>query len=168
MIDIAFTVAALALLVAAALCDAATRLIPNTIPLALLVIGIVDHAVNGHLGWALAAGLAVFAVFVLLWRYHLVGGGDVKLVGAAVVALPLSSIASFLLAVALAGGVLAIFYLCLQQFVRRPAPGRRRSLLRRILKAEGWRISHRGSIPYAVAIATGGLVVLLPGLAPLF
>jgi prepilin peptidase CpaA len=82
-----------------------------------------------------------------------------------------------MLCTATAGGLLAISYLALARLLRGnataflsgpgpgPGPGsagsgRRRSLLRRILRAERRRI-HRGlSLPYSCAIAAGVLLTL--------
>jgi prepilin peptidase CpaA len=104
----------------------------------------------------------ILTVLVALWLRGFIGGGDVKLTAAAALALPPSEVGAFLLAIALAGGVLALLYLALSVIVRRPAPGIRHGLPARLLKAETWRMHRRGPIPYGVAIATGGLFTLIP------
>ena len=71
----------------------------------------------------------------------------------------------FIVATVMFGGVLGVIYL----LTRRRAPGarvrtpatRRDSLLRRIAVAEAWRLSRGGPLPYAVAIAIGGCIILL-------
>lgn len=161
---IAFTIllVCFGLLIGAALHDAATRTIPNVICSLLLVFTLAFRVTAGGVVEGICFGLVVFACMLLLWLRALVGGGDVKLITAASVAVPTSSLASFLLAVALAGGVLALTYLGLSLVVKRPAPGPRHGFFARILKAEAWRISRRGPLPYAAAIAAGGLIVLIP------
>lgn len=155
-----------ALLVAAALHDAAVRTIPNALPALLLLTAIAFRLVVGGVVAGLGLGLVVFVAMFVPWSCHLIGGGDVKLAAAFAVAVPTAALATFLLAVALAGGVVALIYLVLHRLVDRPAPGRRHGLFARVRKAEAWRISRHGSIPYAAAIAAGGLFVLLPNLTP--
>jgi prepilin peptidase CpaA len=75
------------------------------------------------------------------------------------------TVAPFVVAVALAGGVLSLVYLALGHLI--PAPvqlrpvGRLVGLLSRAMRLERWRLSRGGPLPYAVAIAAGGLFVLL-------
>ena len=70
----------------------------------------------------------------------------------------------FVVVTALAGGLLALSYLLLSHQKRIAPAITRQSLFRRILAIEGWRIRHRGPLPYGVAIAAGGAFVLLqPG-----
>ena len=151
------------LLVFAALRDIATRTVPNWVSLAILAVGCVLQAVAGTLPTAGLSGVAVFAAAALMWRQGWLGGADVKLLAAGSVALAPVAVVSFILVVALAGGALALLYLALSLVVRRPAPGGRTTVSRRLLKAEAWRIHNRRSIPYAVAIAAGGLFTLYQG-----
>jgi len=153
-----------ALLTIAALHDTATRTIPNWVPILLAVLGIGIRILDGQVLPGTAAAGLLFAACVLAWRLGWLGGGDAKLAPAFALVLPPGQVASFVLVTALAGGVLALAYLLLCRIVPRPAPGRRRGLLPRCLKAEAWRISRRGPLPYAVAIAAGGLFVLHPSL----
>lgn len=150
------------LLIIAAAHDVATRTIPNSIPVLLILAALGIRLMLGDVFTGIGLGLAVFTAMLLLWLRRLVGGGDVKLAAVAAVAIPVNLIATFVLAVAIAGGIVAVVYLALSLLVRRPLPGRRRGLLRRLGKAEAWRISRRGPIPYAVAIAFGSLAVLIP------
>ena len=160
----ALVMIAAALLVLAAVHDLATRTIPNCIPAVLAVVGISLRAAHGGLlpELGLAAGLLVCLGF--LWSRGLMGGGDVKLTVATVLILPPAGFVAFLLAVAIAGGVLSVVYLVLSLVVRRPAPGRRTAFFARVLKAEAWRVSRRGPLPYGAAIAAGALLFLLPAL----
>jgi prepilin peptidase CpaA len=67
-----------------------------------------------------------------------------------------------LLTTALRGGELALFYRAMSYLVTRPAAGPRRGFLARIAKAERWRLSRRGPLPYATAIAGGSIIALSP------
>ncbi|HJS87116.1 MAG TPA: A24 family peptidase [Acetobacteraceae bacterium] len=151
------------LLGAAALHDAAFRTVPNWISLALACGGLALRGLHHDLLPGLAVALGLFALLALLWTRGLLGGGDVKLAGATALTVPPDAAPSFVLAVSLAGGVLALLYLALSLVVSRPAPGVRRSLPARLLKAEAWRVHRRGPLPYAAAIAAGCVFTLLPG-----
>jgi prepilin peptidase CpaA len=155
----------LCLLVGAALHDVAVRTVPNWVSVALLPMGIVARLVSGDLLLGLTAALCVFAAAVALWLFGLMGGGDSKLLGAVALLVPPGRLPELLLATAICGGVLAIVYLVMSQLISRPAKGKRRTIVGRIVKAERWRLSRRGPLPYAVAIAGGGVLSLSPLLA---
>jgi len=167
--------AALAILCLAALHDILARTVPDWMSIALVAIGIAKSALDGRLIASLLVGALVFVVSGLCWKRGWLGGGDVKLLGAASIAVPPIAVAPFVTAVALAGGVLSLVYLALgrliprsvlRRSVLRPAVPRRQAdrpvgLLPRALRLECWRLSRQGPLPYAVAIAAGGLFVLL-------
>ena len=159
------TVACLGLLGAAAVYDVASRNIPNVIPLALLVVGVALRFLTGTLLGSIVTGGVVFIAGTVCWLMGWLGGGDVKLLGAGAVAVPLGVVAGFLLWVGLAGGVLALAYLAGRRCVPEPvlAGGRRLSLPRRVWRVECWRIRRGGPLPYAVAIAAAGMLALVQG-----
>lgn len=150
------------LLAAAAAHDAATRTIPNWLPLLLAALGVALRLLTGDLGPGLAVAALVLAGTALAWLRGWLGGGDVKLAAAFALVPPPGQVAAFVLATALAGGVLALVYLALVRRVPRPSPGRRAGFLARCAKAEAWRMRRGGPLPYAVAIAAGGFYVLHP------
>jgi prepilin peptidase CpaA len=151
-----------ALLIVAALHDTATRTVPNWISFAILCCGVALRLADGGLITGLILTFAVFLTSTLVWWFGLFGGGDVKLLSAATLAIPPEAVAPYILLVALAGGALALTYLALQRLVPRPAPGFRSGFLARVLKAEAWRLHRRAPLPYAAAIAVGGIISLLP------
>lgn len=157
-----------ALLVAAAANDFAARIIPNRIPLLLLALGLVLHIAQGSLWPALATAGGVFAVLFLLWRFGVMGGGDVKLLAATAFCVAPATVPALIVRVGLAGGVLGVAYLAARLLVKsprgpapRPMPNRRAPLAARVLRAEAWRIGHRSPLPYGIAIAVGGLLTLI-------
>ena len=150
-----------ALLVMASLHDLVARTIPNWLAGALAVLGFVLRAFTGSLLGGVVAGLVVFVLAAICWRRGWMGGGDVKLLAAAAIAVPPSLVLSFITAVALCGGVLALLYLVAGRMVAPPPATRPRSLLARALRVEQWRIRRGGPLPYACAIAAGGLFILL-------
>lgn len=140
--------------------DIMTRTVPNWMPLSLGVLATILAAIEFRLAWGLGFGLAVFVLCVIFWWRGWMGGGDVKLLGATAIVVTPAAAGSFMLAVSLSGGVLAMAYLAGRALVPRPAAQRPRHLLRRVLRVEAWRIRHRGPLPYACAIAAGTIFVL--------
>ena len=159
---LALGVAAAGLLMLAAVHDAATRTVPNWLSAVLAVVGIALRFLDGQALTGLAAAGLILCGCLLAWLGGWLGGGDAKLAAAVALVSPPSQVAAFVLATALAGGALALLYIVLHRVVPPPAPGRRRGMLPRCLKAEAWRISRGGPLPYAVAIAVGGFYVLQP------
>ena len=149
------------LLLMAALHDLAARTVPNWMAGVLAVLGLALRAVAGGLLAGLCAGAVVFVLAAICWRRGWMGGGDVKLLAASAVVVPPSLVLSFIAAVAICGGVLAIAYLIAGRLVAAPRTARPRTLLARALRVERWRIQRGGPLPYACAIAAGGLFILL-------
>lgn len=162
---LAGALAASALLLFAAWCDLATRTIPDGISIALAALGLLARAAEGFVPVALsllvAAGL--FAALLPLHARGAFGGGDIKLITALAVGFPPLSTADFLVATVMAGGVLGVVYLSLR-LLPEPAPlaPRPRSWPpRRVIALERRRASRRSPLPYAVAIAAGGVLTLM-------
>lgn len=87
----------------------------------------------------LGLALAVFAAFAGLFALGLLGGGDVKLLGALALWLTPLAFLDLLLTMAFVGGAIAIIF-----------------VIRRTI----WRPKKTASLPYGVAITSGGLWVL--------
>ena len=155
-ITIVFTVG-VALLVTAAMHDFGFRTVPNALPMALLVCGLALRAFAGDLGWGVAAGLVVFLLTAFSWRLGWMGGGDVKLLTACAVFVPPLLVPTLVLVTSLSGGVLAMIYLAGPHITPRPPSARPSGLIRRAARCELWRLRRRGPLPYAAAIATGGV-----------
>jgi prepilin peptidase CpaA len=171
--------AVLAILCLAAAHDLLARTVPNWMPMTLAALGIIQSAFDQRLIVSLLVGTMVFILTGLCWKRGWLGGGDVKLLGAAAIAVPPAAVAPFITAVALAGGVLALVYLVcgrlipisilrrtigqtpvgqtpIGRSITRPA-----GLLSRAWRLERRRLSRGGPLPYAVAIAAGGLFIFL-------
>ncbi|WCT72148.1 prepilin peptidase [Sphingomonas naphthae] len=106
----------LALLLArAAWTDLRSRIISNPLNITIALLAIVWWGVCGLDPWGivtqLAIGLGVFAFFTLLFTLNLIGGGDVKLLGALGLWLPLQQMATMLVWMAMLGGILSIVML---------------------------------------------------------
>lgn len=137
------------LLVRAAWCDLQSRRIPNAVCGAVAgLYPLVFLAGLGPAPWwgGAAAALAVFAAGAGLFAFNILGGGDLKLASAAALWAGPVLIAEFLLVMALTGGALALI-------------GRLRpTLLLPVAYVLGPQAGGRlASVPYAIAIAAGGL-----------
>jgi len=136
------------LLILAGIWDMAERRIPNWLVGLVLLLAPLHHYYAG--GWAQLTptwvGLLGFAMLlgVLLWlfQHRMLGGGDVKLLLACQVFLGGHAAPAFLLAVALAGGVLSLAFLLarlLRRWIAQPVDQR---------------------LPYGLAIASGAFMTL--------
>ncbi len=162
-IDLLCLIGAL-LLLFAAVHDIGFRTVPNRVSVALLGCGIVLRLLDGgthQLMWGLLCGGAVFMVTYACWRFGWMGGADVKLLTAAAVFVPPVMVPTLLLGTSLAGGAIALTYIIGSRLAPRPPADRPAGLLRRALRCELRRLRRRGPLPYAAAIATGGLFAIV-------
>ena len=143
----------LTLLGLAAVYDIATLRIPNWV-CALLASLFVGAAVRvGQVDWLshLGAGALVFAGGILLFRFRIFGGGDIKLLTAGALWTGFWALPFFLLAVGLLGGVVALFFLVLRKILVQAvvsfAGDRTVRLPLVLLEGEG--------VPYGLAIVAG-------------
>lgn len=155
------TLASVAILLAAAMHDVIARTVPNWMAITLAVLGIASRILHGSILIGFGAAFAVFMLAAICWRRGWLGGGDVKLLGAAALVVPPGDVPGFISAVALAGAVLALIYLIAKRVTAAPAPRRPDRLAARALRVERWRIHRGGPLPYAFAIAAGFLFIVL-------
>jgi prepilin peptidase CpaA len=146
------------LLVYVATIDIATRLIRNEICLALALLGIASQLANPM---QVAQSLIVAAILLLLllviYTRGLIGGGDVKLLVALAIGLPLMGVIQLLTVTALAGGVLALVHLMMRLLPSPRLAPAGSSFVRRVFAIERWRHLRHAPLPYGVAIACGGI-----------
>lgn len=152
-----------ALLIVAAWRDIATRLIPDSISIAIAVLAVLWRAsLGGHaLLVSVAAAILVFALLLVLCMKGFLGGADVKLAAAVALALPPAMVPNFVLATTLLGGVLGLAYAAKPHLGPHGPAGT--NLLRRVFVAEARRLRRGGPLPYCVAIAGGGILTLISG-----
>lgn len=151
------------LLLVAAWRDIATRLIPDGLSIGIALAGLVLRLSDGLAPAAISLGLAVglFLLLLPVAARGALGGGDVKLAAALVLGLSPAAAWDFIVVTVLVGGLLGVAYIAgpfLAGPVRTAPVGA--PLLQRILQVEHWRLRRRGPLPYAVAIAAGGIIVL--------
>ncbi|MCK8785753.1 A24 family peptidase [Roseomonas sp. NAR14] len=170
-IPVLATLVSVPLLVAAALNDLATRLLPDRAALLLALLGGAARAAEGPVPflWSLPAPALVLGAGVLFWWRGWIGGGDVKLLPAATLLVPTAEVPALLLAIASAGGGMALLYLLLARCLQGEPPplaGRGASLARRLRAVERRRLRRGGPLPYGVAIAAGTIACALSHLVP--
>ena len=150
------------LLLLAAAHDVVARTIPNSLAILVAALGAALRAADGTLAAALPASMAVFAGAALCWRWRWLGGGDVKLLAAAMLLLPPSGITASLSSIAILGALLALPYIAARGRLPRPPAGHRAlPLLRRAWRAERFRLARGGPLPYGAAIAAGTLLAAI-------
>ena len=89
------------------------------------------------------------------------GGADVKLLTASAVFVSPMMVPTLLLATSIAGGAIAVVYLLGSRIAPRPNSIRPDGLVWRALRCELRRLRRRGPLPYAAAIATGGVFAIV-------
>lgn len=132
------------LLVSAGIEDARRREIANGKTIAIALLAPLWWLASGVAVWpdlAIQIGLAagVFALFVAAFHFGMMGGGDVKLIGALALWLPFQPLADMLIVMSLVGGVVTAL-IAIEHKWRR-APG-------------------QIEVPYGVAIAIAGLIAI--------
>jgi prepilin peptidase CpaA len=143
------------LLVAAAVSDATTRRVPNAIPVSVAALGLVALFSAGGARAALlgaAAAVALMALLAFPWSRHMIGGGDVKLAVACAAWVGLARLHVFVLATAIAGGIVSCAAL---------AAASRGTAEANPAGSATWRERARAiRVPYAIAIGAGALVAI--------
>ena len=141
----------IATLAIAAVRDIRSRRIPNWCVVVIIVLGaawpFVGPATSPLLG--LAAGALAFAATLALFALGIVGAGDSKLFAATAFFLGLGYLAQFAFVTAIAGGALALAVLAMNPT---------RALVLINMRGKG---DFGDGIPYGVAIAIGGAVVIV-------
>ena len=144
-----------ALVIVAALIDAASFTIPNRLTLLIAAaygpIALMLGRPLPEIGFCMLIGLGALAVAVGMFAAGWIGGGDAKLFAGAVLWLGWPATGVFLMVTALAGGALALFLLNLRADWLKPY----------LAGAPPWftRLATSGAaVPYGVAIAFGALV----------
>jgi prepilin peptidase CpaA len=150
-----------------AYCDLRTRRIPNSLAIAIGALGLVRMIVIGDPSaafYTLAVAAAVLAItFPLFWR-GLVGGGDVKLLTGAALLVGHEDFLGFLLTMSLCGGILALAVVAAHKLGPRLLPAAQAATTPQACEDRGR--PARLTVPYGVAIAAAGVLVLLQSSVP--
>lgn len=132
------------LMIAAAISDLRSRTISNELNAAIALLAIPFWIASGLAAWPdvpiqFGAALAVFLVFAGLFAIGAMGGGDVKMIGAVMLWIPLPLFMPTLTVMAVGGGILSAIMLIYMKL--RPS-------------------EKAAEVPYGVAIAAAGLWAL--------
>jgi prepilin peptidase CpaA len=146
------------LLLYVATTDIATRLIRNEVCLVLALLGIARQVASPvQLAQSLIVATILLLLLLVIYQRRMIGGGDVKLLVALAIGLPLTGVIELLTVTALAGGILAIVHLMMRVLPSPRLAPAGSSLLRRVYAVERWRHLRHAPLPYGVAIACGGI-----------
>ena len=146
------------LLLYVATMDVATRLIRNEICLALALFGIAGQVANpAQMAQSVIVAACLLLLLFFVFTRGWMGGGDVKLLVALAVGLPLTGVIQLLAVTALAGGALALLHLMMRLLPSPRLAPAGASLVRRVYAVERWRHLRHAPLPYGVAIACGGI-----------
>jgi Flp pilus assembly protein protease CpaA len=157
IIPIASTLKIVLLLYVATI-DIATRLIRNEICLALALLGIAAQLASPmQFAQSLIAAAILLLLLSVIHQRGWIGGGDVKLLVALAIGLPLTGAIQLLNITALAGGVLALVHVVMRLLPYPKQAPAGSSLVRRVYAIERWRHLRHAPLPYGVAIACGGI-----------
>ena len=132
------------MMIAAAVSDIRSRTISNELNAAMAILAIPFWIVSGLALWPdmpvqFGAALLVFAVFAGLFAIGAMGGGDVKMIGAVMLWIPLPLFLPMLMVMAIGGGILSAVMLIHMKLRPSDTPV---------------------EVPYGVAIAAAGLWAL--------
>ncbi len=146
------------LLLYVAIIDIATRLIRNEICLVLALLGIAGQFASPmQVAESLIAATILLALLLVIYQRGRIGGGDVKLLVASAVGLPMMGVIQLLTITALAGGILALVHLMMRLLPYPKLAPAGSSFVRRVYAIERWRHLRHAPLPYGVAIACGGI-----------
>jgi prepilin peptidase CpaA len=152
------------LLLYVATIDIATRLIRNEICLALALLGIASQVASPmQVAESLIVATILLLLLLVIYQRGWIGGGDVKLLVALAIGLPLTGVIQLLTTTAIAGGVLALVHVMMRLLPSPRLAPAGSSLARRVYAIERWRHLRHAPLPYGVAIACGGILTVLSG-----
>jgi prepilin peptidase CpaA len=169
LFSVGFLIPLTLLLAAAAITDVWRRRIPNALSGASGLLGLIAQAAT-H-GWmaagsGMAAGVATVAILWRAWLKGQIGGGDVKLAGAAAIWMGLPLLPQFAVVTAVSGGlVAAVCYVWSSRAVRKDIQGNlmlatvTMSMPDVPIKGAAGRVS----VPYGAAAAAGAMAILWTG-----
>lgn len=104
-----------------AVMDLRLRIIPNEIVLLVAACGVALTLLNNPatLWISLLTGLLVLLGLGVVAHFDVIGGGDVKMIAATTLLVPLDGVGSLLAAIVIAGGILGCIYLAVRYALKR-------------------------------------------------
>jgi len=154
-------------LVGAAITDIADRIIPNKLVLLTMAVGLALRVIAEPPVPLASLAIWCVALLVLGWLASrgVIGWGDAKMIPATTLLVAPHDVARLLLAIAIAGGILACLYLAARRILRWTArpdaeTATAGTSLARLVSRERRRILSGAPMPYAVAMLGGAACVL--------
>jgi prepilin peptidase CpaA len=142
--------------------DIRTRRIPNEFIVGILALAAFRTALVGSpiaVLYTFAASAALFlGTFLLFWR-GLLGGGDVKLIGATALLVGYHELSEFLVVMSVSGALIALAVVARDKLRLRRATAP--ALQGPVPEDEDQETPARLTVPYGVAIAAAGIISLL-------
>jgi prepilin peptidase CpaA len=169
--------AALGAVLGSAWTDLRDRIIPNELAGLVAACGLgLTILLRPEQAWiGLLAAIALIVLLGVAAHFGMIGGGDVKLIGAASLLFPPDRIGQLLVFIAVAGGLLGCGYLLARCTLRRGGllrtPSTGAAAGASVVERRGWfsvecsRIAAGGPMPYALAIL-GGVAGTIAGELP--
>jgi prepilin peptidase CpaA len=155
---------AVSILLTIAYSDIRTRRIPNALAAVIAILGLARMALADDGVTAvqtLVTSTAVLAVAFLLFSRGVFGGGDAKLMGAMTLLVGFHNLFDFLLLTSVCGSAVALAVLARDRF----HPPRRHTSQQMLKLSTMDHLGHSGpprpTVPYGVAIAGAGIVILI-------
>ncbi len=144
--------------------DIRTRRIPNTLAAVIAILGLARMALADERIAAvhtLMASATVLAVaFLLFWR-GVFGGGDAKLIGAMALLVGFGNLFDFLLLMSVCGCFVALVVLARDRFHPHGSHISQQMIRPSPMHCAGHGEPLRPTVPYGVAIAGAGIVILI-------
>lgn len=144
------------LLAAAAVQDVYQLRISNVFPVAVFLLFPVYAIAKGADVTIWQNGvvfLAIFALGILAFGAHWLGGGDVKLLAATALWFDISGAAWLIGAIATLGAVIALIFMLFRRVIPEPV----------LLRSGMVSLKRNGPIPYGIGIAGGAIAAILTG-----
>lgn len=141
----------------ASVIDLITRSVSNKTILVLMILGLIIAVIQHKIIEMTIISSIVFSFLIIFWYFGWLGGGDVKLISVIILGLTPGAVVTFVAAVSLFGGVLAVAYGIGKKVIGPPHKLSPVSFLSRAFRVECWRIYRGRSLPYICAIFAGYL-----------
>jgi prepilin peptidase CpaA len=148
--------------------DFKTRIIPNELVVCVIGAGLgLRLFTDGWMSWiSLVVAIGVFLPLGLLAQREIIGGGDAKMITASTFLVAPAAVPQLLLAIALAGGAIAVAYLAAFRALgskpkRADGAAAARPPPLGLIGSELARIAAKEPMPYGLAILAGSAFVVL-------
>ncbi|MEZ8534590.1 prepilin peptidase [Vibrio cyclitrophicus] len=93
--------------------DIRFRTVKHRFVIIIIILGVISLVFSNNVIWQIASSFTIFCVFFILWMMNIIGGGDVKLIGALFIGIaPEYSIIALATAGILGGVQIYLMWIC--------------------------------------------------------